>query len=149
MPDALVIGYGNELRRDDGVGPEVARAVGKLRLPGVRVIACHQLVPELAGLLAAAGRVVFVDATIHPGDRVRLTPLEPAAQPDAPGHTGAPRSLLALARTAFGRCPAAWQLTIPVESLDFGEGLSPRAAQGVAVAIQEIKSLLAASCSPG
>ena len=35
----LVIGYGNTLRRDDGVGPRVAEAVEGLRLAGVRTIA--------------------------------------------------------------------------------------------------------------
>ena len=31
----LVIGYGNTLRGDDGVGPKVAEAVAALALPGV------------------------------------------------------------------------------------------------------------------
>ena len=32
--ELLVIGYGNTLRGDDGVGPRVAEAVEKLNLPG-------------------------------------------------------------------------------------------------------------------
>ena len=65
MPaDALVIGYGNTLRGDDGIGPAVAEAVAALGLPGVRVIVAHQLTPELAADLADAQLVVFVDAAV-------------------------------------------------------------------------------------
>ena len=44
--DFLVIGYGNTLRGDDGVGPRVAVAVEDLQLPGVRTLVCQLLTPE-------------------------------------------------------------------------------------------------------
>jgi len=44
----LLIGYGNELRGDDAIGPLVARALAELRLPGTQVLALTQLTPELA-----------------------------------------------------------------------------------------------------
>ena len=56
--DFLVIGYGNTLRGDDGVGPRVAEAVGKLNLPGVRTLICQQLSPEHAELISQARAVV-------------------------------------------------------------------------------------------
>ena len=37
LTDSVVIGIGNDHRRDDGVGPAVARAVAARSLPGVRV----------------------------------------------------------------------------------------------------------------
>ena len=55
--DLVVIGYGNELRGDDGAGPRVARAVAAHNLPGVQIITAHQLTPEMADGLAEA-RVV-------------------------------------------------------------------------------------------
>ena len=36
--EILVVGYGNTLRGDDGVGPRVAEAIGKRQLPGVRTL---------------------------------------------------------------------------------------------------------------
>ncbi|HEY9173382.1 MAG TPA: hydrogenase maturation protease, partial [Verrucomicrobiae bacterium] len=57
IADLLVIGYGNTLRRDDGIGPKVAEAVAELNLPGVRSLACPQLTPELAEPIAHAKRV--------------------------------------------------------------------------------------------
>lgn len=60
--DTLLIGYGNTLRSDDGVGPSVVEAIDQRQLLGVRSLTCHQLGPELAADLATAGRVLFVDA---------------------------------------------------------------------------------------
>ena len=37
-PDILIIGIGNEFRRDDGVGVAIAREVAKLEFPDVRVM---------------------------------------------------------------------------------------------------------------
>src|SRR5947209_7059306 len=39
MGGVLVIGYGNELRGDDGVGPCVARTVASWQRPGLRALA--------------------------------------------------------------------------------------------------------------
>ena len=47
----MVIGYGNTLRSDDGVGPLVAEAVHELVLPDVQTLAAGLLTPELADLL--------------------------------------------------------------------------------------------------
>ena len=72
----LVIGYGNELRGDDGIGPRVAEAVAARNHPGVRVRIVCQLVPELAAELAEARTVIFVDALMDPdGGATELAPL--------------------------------------------------------------------------
>src|ERR1035441_6445297 len=62
--ELLVIGYGNTLRGDDGVGPRVAEAIEKLNLPGVRTLVCQQLSPEYADPVSRARTVVFVDAAV-------------------------------------------------------------------------------------
>jgi Ni,Fe-hydrogenase maturation factor len=64
-----VIGYGNTLRTDDGVGPYVATAVASWGLPGVVSVGVHQLTPELSELLASAELAVFVDARLATLDR--------------------------------------------------------------------------------
>ena len=60
---ALVIGFGNTLRSDDGVGRYAAeRLATDGRLTGATVIAVHQLAPELAIEVARADLLVLVDA---------------------------------------------------------------------------------------
>lgn len=57
----LLIGLGNMLRGDDGVGPYLAeRAAGQW--PQLRVRGVHQMTPELSSDLAEARRVLFIDA---------------------------------------------------------------------------------------
>lgn len=58
----LVIGIGNRLRSDDGVGPRLAEEVEAWGLSGVESMAVQQLSPELAPRLAACERVLFIDA---------------------------------------------------------------------------------------
>jgi hydrogenase maturation protease len=140
--DLLVIGYGNDLRGDDGVGRKVAEAVAELNLPGVRIITDHQLAPEMSDPVSQARLVIFVDAAVD-ATEVQLRKLEPAATGRILTHAPDPRAVLALARDVFGRCPEAWWLTIPIQSMEFGEELTPLARQGFARAIEEIRRLSA------
>lgn len=139
--DFLVIGYGNTLRSDDGVGAKVAAAVAELALPGVVALVRHQLTPELAETISEARAVVFVDAAVDAFTEVQMRQLEAAAGAQLMAHTADPRSLLAFARQLFGRCPPAWWLTIPVENLGFGEELSPLARRGFQTALDKIRTL--------
>ena len=137
----LVIGYGNTLRRDDGVGPKVAAALERLRLQGVLTIACPQLTPELADPLSRAGAAVFVDASVEHRGPVRLRQLGPADSSQILAHAADPRVLLALARDAFGRAPRSWMLTIPAKELGFGERLSRPAPLGLRDAVRLVRGL--------
>jgi len=119
----LVIGIGNPLRRDDGIGLRVAGALEGSAL--VSVCAVQELVPELALRLREARRVLFIDAEVN-GPNVRLGPLENS--PSGLGHGFAPRALVGLSREAFGEAPEAWTLCVPGVDFGYGEGLSDRAA---------------------
>src|ERR1044072_3449496 len=90
--DFLVIGYGNELRGDDGVGPRVARAVQQLSLPHVRVLVQHQLTPELAEDISRARAVVFVDAAID-CEVGRVTDLQSESASNIMAHANSPKAL--------------------------------------------------------
>jgi hydrogenase maturation protease len=139
----LVIGYGNTLRSDDGVGPRVAQQIAAARLPGVQTLACALLTPELAEPVSRAGRVVFVDAAVDAPRQVQLRPLAPAVSSQVMAHAASPRTVLALARDVFGHAPPAWWLTIPAENLGIGEQLSPAAAAGLVAAVDRIRALAA------
>ncbi len=137
----LVIGYGNTLRSDDGVGPRVAAAVEALQLSGVRTLICQQLSPEHADPISRAHTVIFVDAAVDAPAEVQLRKLEPNESTQLMAHAADPCTMLALARDVFGHCPEAWWLTIPAVKLGFGEDLSPDAQRGFEQAVREIKNL--------
>lgn len=141
-PALLVIGYGNILRGDDGVGPRVAEAVAALGLPGVRTLICQQLSPEYAEAISEAERVVFVDAAVDAPQQVQLRKLSPGDTTQLMAHAADPRTMLALARDVFGHTPEAWWLTIPAFDLGFSEQLSTSAQRGLECAVELVRQLL-------
>ncbi len=150
----LVIGYGNDLRGDDAAGQVVARTVNDWALPGVRALAVHQLVPELAEPVAAAGRVIFVDAyratlsNLYEGEcRARRRWIEPSDAHISLGHVGDPAGLLALAAALYGCDSGAWLITIPALDFSFGSDLSPITAREVAAALQFVRALVESEMS--
>ena len=136
----LVIGYGNTLRRDDGVGPRVAEAVAALCLPGVRTLACPLLTPEIAEAVSQARVVIFVDAAVDAPRQVQLRTLAPAESSQVMAHAASPTTLMALARDVFGHAPEAWLITVPVEDLGIGEEFSPLAERGFETAVKHVEA---------
>jgi hydrogenase maturation protease len=137
----LVIGYGNELRSDDAVGPRVAAAIETLALPGVSTLILQQLSPEDADPISRVQTVIFVDAAVDAPRDVLLRKIEPAGTSQLMAHAANPATMLALARDVFGHCPEAWWLTIPATRLEFSEELSPGAQRGLDEAVEKIKAL--------
>jgi len=139
----LVIGYGNTLRGDDGVGPVVAEAIGALDLPGVTCRAVSQLTPEQAAWLAPARVAVFVDARVGPATpAVAVERIQPANGTGLPTHAGDARSLLSLTEVLYGNAPLAWLVT--VAGVDFGlrETLSAEGQRHAREAQKRIEWLL-------
>jgi hydrogenase maturation protease len=137
----LVIGFGNSLAGDDAAGPE---AVSLLRRrPGLIVRIVEQLTTELAADIAAADRVVFVDASTG-GTQVSITPVEPqACAPDA--HVLSPQAMLHLAGVLFGRTPPAVVVAIPGQRFEMGDGLSAPVRRHIPRAVDAIEGLIRAS----
>jgi hydrogenase maturation protease len=137
----LVIGYGNPLRGDDGIGPAVAAAVAALNLPGVRVRVVHQLTPELAADLADARVAVFVDAA-DGGEPVAAVRVEPSPDGGVMTHAADPRGLLALAVAVFGRAPEAWLVTAAGADFGFRDGLTAAGAENARAAAGRVERLV-------
>ena len=128
MCRVLIIGYGNPLRGDDGLGwHAVERLRGELTGDDIEIKAVHQLTPEIAELLSRAQRAIFIDAsaTGEPGtlQRRRLVP-EGAA--GAFTHQATPSALLAASQSLYGRAPEAELFSVPIESAELGYHLTPK-----------------------
>jgi hydrogenase maturation protease len=142
----LVIGYGNPLRADDGLGGIVARRLADEAPAGdLRAIAAHQLTPELAESIGRSGLVVFVDACndVQPG-RVVTRVVETATSPSPTfSHDLDPPALLALARSLYGASPTA--VVISVGGADFGYGtvLSPTVQAALPEVLRQVRVVLA------
>jgi hydrogenase maturation protease len=139
MVRVLVVGYGNPLRGDDGLGHRVIAGLRE-RLAGPEYVAVHQLAPELAEALSNADLALFVDASAEgkPGE-VHIEQLWPkAAEAEPLNHHQTPATLLALCSGLYGRSPQARLVTGVGANFEPGEELSPEGQH----ALEEICRLL-------
>jgi hydrogenase maturation protease len=131
---ALLIGIGNPLRGDDGVGgrlvEELAEELGGWSTPSAELRVVQQLTPELACTVAGAQRVLFVDACVSAGTGVPwLDVLQPdtcagATAAGLPSHQLEPAALLALAHTLYGWRGEGTLLRLPAFAFPHGQALS-------------------------
>ena len=144
MPNVLVIGYGNPLRGDDGVGCIVAEEVAKRMCQPdsrVQVVACHQLNPEMAEAVADTQAVIFVDASVKvpPGQVSVSTVVPDRFSPAFTSHGMEPPALLATAAELFGQAPPAKAVLIGAASFDSIMSLTPEVQAGVRIALRVIE----------
>jgi hydrogenase maturation protease len=144
--DVLVIGYGNALRSDDGLGWHAAeRLANDPRLGGVTIIGCHQLTPELALDVSRAALAVFVDASHGPPagtftiDWLRAT----ASGGTGWSHILSPSSLVDLAGELYGAAPDVVVIRVGVESMEVGDRLSPIVEASLPRLVDAVAELIA------
>jgi hydrogenase maturation protease len=145
----LVIGYGNPLRADDGlgwiIGQQFRRDLAEHRGPAdVVVLAEHQLTPELAEPISRARLVIFVDAREgdQPG-RVDCRVVDPAGAGSlAFSHDVDPSSLVQMARLLYGSCPTAGVVSVDGEQFGYGTTLSRIVQAAVPEVVQRVRDLL-------
>jgi hydrogenase maturation protease len=142
MTGVLVIGYGNALRGDDGVGWQVAaRLAGDPRLAGAEVLARHQLTPELAADVARASLVVLVDASAGGGapGSVTVRRLQPRYDA-APGwsHHLDPAALAGLAGALYEAVPPMVVVSVGAASFAAGDRLSPALRQALPGVVEAV-----------
>jgi hydrogenase maturation protease len=143
----LVVGYGNALRTDDGVGPAVAdRLADDPRLRGVEVRSMHQLTPELAFDASGASLLVLVDAAADaPAGDVTVTRLgTEAVAGEVMTHHLDPAGLVGLARELWGSAPEVVLVSVGVSSLELGDRLSPVVEGAIPRAVDVVAAIVEA-----
>lgn len=145
----LVVGYGNTLRSDDGVGARAAEALAEdPRLAGANVLAVHQLAPELALEMSRASLVIFVDASAEeaPGAvavrRLVDGPGRPAT--GTTSHHVGPQELVTVAAELYEATPEVVVVSVGVATMEVGEALSPDVAAALPAVSDAVVGLVAA-----
>ena len=135
----LIIGYGNTLRGDDGIGFLVAEQVAERAWPNVRSLSQQQLTPELAADLAQSDRVCFLDAWIG-GTVPKVQRIEAIALQPSNHHDWTPETLLLLTEKLYCSKPLAYRFLMPAVEFEFGEHLSELAQEAMVWAIQTLET---------
>ena len=150
MPRVLVIGYGNPLRGDDGLGWKIASGLAAtIQGETIKVLAMHQLTPELSELISEVEFVVFIDAAHvgRPGSW-KCETIEPkASSPQTLGHQLAPASLLDFARAIFKASPPAVLVSVAGSCFDCCQELTPPVAATLPAVEQFVREKIAGFCT--
>jgi hydrogenase maturation protease len=142
----LVIGYGNPLRSDDGLGWHAAERLAQdPRLDGASVVQRHQLTPELALDISTASLVVLIDANsrIAPGGLTVSRVERATAVGGTWSHHVTPSVLVALADELYGRSADVFVVSCGVQSLELGDRLSPAVEAALPRVVDEVADLVA------
>jgi hydrogenase maturation protease len=148
----LVVGYGNPLRGDDGLGWHAAGLLADdPRLRGAQVIGRHQLTPELAADFRDASLVILIDANVvDKAGAVSVRHIDPvAASGAASSHHVEPAELMALAHELWGASPAVFVVSAGAASLEVGDGLSPAVEAALPAVVDAVAAIVAEHEDPG
>jgi hydrogenase maturation protease len=144
--EVLIIGYGNVLRSDDGLGWRVAEDLARdPRFAGATILQRHQLTPELSLDWSRADLVVLVDASHGPAagsfaiERIEAV----GAEPTTWSHHLGPGTLRALAVELYGRAADGYSVSVGVGSLETGEQLSTEVTAALPDVVDAIATLIA------
>ena len=143
----LIVGYGNTLRRDDGLGRRAAeRVADDPRLRGARVLWQHQLTPELAVDFSNASLVVLIDVSeADEAGAITVRRVDPtSAAGSAWTHHLEPPALVAMARDLWNASPAVFVVSVGAASLEVGDGLSSVVERALPAVVDAVAEIVAA-----
>jgi hydrogenase maturation protease len=140
----IVIGIGNDLRRDDGAGPAVIDELRRRDLDDVTLAVSDGEPARLIDLWAPADLAVVVDAVRSPAGhagRVRELDTIDDGRPGPSSHTLGLVEAARLGET-LGRMPARLRIYV-IDGADFGygPGLSPPVTRAVIQVADQITAL--------
>ena len=145
MTETLLLGWGNDGRRDDGLGPALVALLGERSPAGLTASSDYQLQVEDACEVARYHRVIFVDADRSGPEPFSFHRIYPTASSlSFSSHSVTAGGLLALTRELFGGEPEAWLLGIRGYDFDrFESSLSAPARENLLAAADFVAEALA------
>jgi len=135
----FVIGYGNTLRGDDGIGQIIAEKIEELKIENVETLALHQLTPDLAADFPKYKQIIFIDASEDiRQEEVQVFELSPSQTPPQIEHAMTPENLLRLSKDLYSFAPPSIAVILPARNFEFSEVLSAVTESAIKPAINII-----------
>jgi len=144
-PLIIVIGLGNPLRGDDGIGwYAVDRIAESIKNPKIEFLKYRELLPEISEKVSKAKYVLFIDAAVG-GSKAQVEEkgVAPAeTYPSFDTHQLDPGGLLAFSKAVYGKAPDAIIMTADGESFQYHDELSVGARAGVQLLVNRACEIL-------
>lgn len=145
----LIVGIGNPLRCDDGVGHYVAECIEAKGLIGVKVWVTQQLQVEDLDRMLEFNRIILVDASIN-GPFLDFRPIQKlSGQMLASSHHLSAETFVNLASSIYHKELNVFLCSIKGESFEVGNKISPTVLKRAEEAIGLIINNLYCSGMPG
>ena len=141
----LIIGYGNTLRGDDGIGYKIAEIIEQWNLDNITSFAVHQLTPDLAENIAKADTVIFIDAvpiTNINTANLEIKTISSNQKNNNLAHHNNPEQLLSLSQAIYQKSPRAYWILVPALHFNFSEEFSLITQKYANIALEKIKKFL-------
>lgn len=135
----ILIGIGNTLRTDDGVGAYVVAQISSNENIPIASMIVQQLTTDIIPSLLSYDQVLIIDAELGINTVRWQTVKEEYAGTTPSVHSLDISQFLSLARTLYNASLVITVCTIPVSDLRIGEGLSDETRTFANLAIQQIK----------
>jgi hydrogenase maturation protease len=143
-PRIVIVGLGNLLLRDDGVGVHAVHELQKAPPPGVQVVEVGTAILDALHLFEWADRVLAIDAMQAGGPAGTLYSLRASDVEDrSPKASLHELSLLAALRfLADARRPPIVILGVEPAVIDYGLDLSPEVQSALPVLVQSVREIV-------
>ncbi len=137
MRKILLIGFGNEYRRDDGLGIKLLDLING----DIEKIKVQELTFDVAEVLKDYDVVIFIDASID-GEEVIIRKIEEKKIFSPFTHHTSCEELLSWTRTLYGKNPDFYLLSLRGYDFDFGEELSEKAKENLKKGLDFLEKFL-------
>lgn len=137
----LILGIGNPLRSDDGVGAFICSKLEALQLPQVTIQTTQLLQTEFIEEFLKYDKVLVVDASVTASE-VKIETVQASGAAVASSHQMNLSLMVALAQQVYGKEMKLYSCAIPVISFKMGNELSPVAVEQAEKAITIIREWL-------
>ncbi len=138
----FVVGIGNPLRCDDGLGSLIAGVISKRKIPGVKVITSLQLNLELLEEAVGYLKILIIDASVT-GEGIVFKKIQsPGNALQSSSHHLSPELFLAMGKELYDKDLSLYLCSIRGQNFDLGDTFSSQVMESFPHAIIEIDAFL-------
>ena len=118
-----IVGVGNSLRSDDGIGHYVCRCIEIMNLPDVETLIVHQLEVEMIEKFLMYELIIIADGSVKQND-VEIFRVDEQVAATTSSHHVSAAALQHLAALLYDRKLPLYVCAVKGETFDFGEKIS-------------------------